>query len=94
MGVENADDAATWKATMSILRRQKLLPLLEGVDACEEEDIIISIMIILCLSCSFAFRSRIQAGGEQSDQDDGVVRGRDGGFCVVHRGRCVFKFVQ
>ena len=46
MGVENADDAATWKATMSILRRQKLLPLLEEVDACEEEDIIISIMIL------------------------------------------------
>ena len=68
MGVENADDAATWKATMSILRRQKLLPLLEEADACEEEDIIISIMILLCFSCSFAFRSRIQAGGEQSGQ--------------------------
>ena len=103
MGVENADDAATWKATMSILRRQKLLPLL---DACEEEDIIISIMI-LCLSCSFALRSvqesKQVAGGEQSGQ---VVLWRptkmmvwcvvnDGGLCCpsCFSGRCVFKFV-
>lgn len=40
MGLENADDAATWKASMSILRRQKLLPLLEEVDGRGEEDII------------------------------------------------------
>jgi len=46
MGVENADDAATWKATMSILRRQKLLPLLEEVEVRGEEDTISIVVFV------------------------------------------------
>jgi len=49
MGVENAEDAATWKATISMLRRQLILPLLEEVVARGEEGNI-SIVRILCVA--------------------------------------------
>lgn len=47
MGVENAEDAATWKPNNRILRRQKkLLPLPKEEMEGEEEDTISIIRIV------------------------------------------------
>lgn len=49
MGVENAEDAATWKPNNRILRRQKkLLPLPK--EEMEEEDTTISIIRIVSIA--------------------------------------------
>ncbi len=52
MGVENAEDAATWKPNNRILRRQKkLLPLPKEKMEGEEEDTISSIIYTYCVNC-------------------------------------------
>ncbi len=77
MGVENADDAATWKASMSILRRQKLLPLLEEVDARGEEDTI-SIFNLQVLWDEALRVQRIQKGVYRSAKPSGSFSEQDG----------------
>jgi hypothetical protein len=60
MGVENAEDTATWKANISIPRRQQFLPLLEEAVALGEEDNI-SIMICVVSALLVPFKRRRQA---------------------------------
>jgi hypothetical protein len=99
--VENAEDAATWKATISMLRRQLILPLLEEVVARGEEGNI-SIVRILCVATQqlYSTGSVQEAGvkqpvakGNYSCRTNTVVRGGllFGGLRSRNDGRCVFN---
>lgn len=91
MGVENAEDAATWKPNNRILRRQKkLLPLPKEEMEGEEEDTIS--IIILCqlrfsrccvdIAVPFLFTSQHSSQRHEAIKATRKTGVRGGGFYV------------
>lgn len=96
--MENAEDTATWKANISIPRRQQFLPLLEEAVALGEEDNI-SIMICVVSALLVPFKRRRQAARVLFLANSGGCVEVAAGACVgVDRSRrwirCVFKYAQ